>query len=164
MQSFRTQWHMPRSLCQPCGRNLLKNTENFFIGHLDDDREVREVTHKRAFRDIAEDVERIKSKGYVRMITACHRFALPVQVRKLEDPRGWGSRASLRDWSRRMAYGKGDFPLSRRRRTSSQTNKSPDDHGSHLELRGSRDHARGRQSRRRLQPLTWARERACRGS
>ena len=68
--------------------DLLKNTENFFIGHLDDDREVREVTHKRAFRDIAEDVERIQSKGYVRMITASHRFALPVQVRKFEAPRG----------------------------------------------------------------------------
>jgi hypothetical protein len=68
--------------------DLLKNTENFFIGHLDDDREVREVTHKRAFRDVAEDVERIQSKGYVRMITASHRFALPVQVRKFEAPRG----------------------------------------------------------------------------
>ena len=55
--------------------------------HLDDDREVREVTHKRAFRDIAEDVERIQSRGYVRMITASHRFALPVQVRKFEAPR-----------------------------------------------------------------------------
>ncbi len=66
--------------------DLLKNSENFFIGHLDDDREVREVTHKRAFRDIAEDVERIQSKGYVRMITASHRFALPVQVRKFEPP------------------------------------------------------------------------------
>jgi hypothetical protein len=66
--------------------DLVKNTENFFIGHLDDDREVREVTHKRAFRDIAEDVERIQSKGYVRMLTASHRFALPVQVRKFEAP------------------------------------------------------------------------------
>jgi DNA helicase HerA-like ATPase len=66
--------------------DLLKNSENFFIGHLDDDREVREVTHKRAFRDIAEDAERIQSRGYVRMITASHRFALPVQVRKFEPP------------------------------------------------------------------------------
>lgn len=62
--------------------DLLKNTENFFIAHLDDDREVREVTRKYVFRDIAEDVQRTQSKGYVRMITASHRFALPVQIRK----------------------------------------------------------------------------------
>lgn len=64
--------------------DLLKNTENFIIGHLDDDREVREVTRKRAFRDMAEDVERIQSKGYVRMLTVSHKFALPVQIRKFE--------------------------------------------------------------------------------
>jgi DNA helicase HerA-like ATPase len=62
--------------------DLLKNTENFFIAHLDDDREVREVTRKYVFRDVAEDVQRTQSKGYVRMITASHRFALPVQIRK----------------------------------------------------------------------------------
>ena len=62
--------------------DLLKNTENFFIAHLDDDREVREVTRKYVFRDMAEDVQRTQSKGYVRMITASHRFALPVQIRK----------------------------------------------------------------------------------
>ena len=62
--------------------DLLKNTENFFIAHLDDDREVREVTRKYVFRDIAEDVQRTQSKGYVRMITASHHFALPVQIRK----------------------------------------------------------------------------------
>jgi DNA helicase HerA-like ATPase len=67
--------------------DLLKNTENFFIAHLDDDREVREVTRKYAFRDVAEDVQRTMSKGFVRMITQSHRFALPVQIRKFE-PRG----------------------------------------------------------------------------
>jgi hypothetical protein len=67
--------------------DLLKNTENFFIAHLDDDREVKEVTRKYAFRDVAEDVQRTMSKGLVRMITQSHRFALPVQIRKFE-PRG----------------------------------------------------------------------------
>lgn len=67
--------------------DLLKNTENFFIAHLDDDREVREVTRKYIFRDVADDVQRTMSKGFVRMITQSHRFALPVQIRKFE-PRG----------------------------------------------------------------------------
>ena len=64
--------------------DLLKNTENFFIAHLDDDREVREVTRKYTFRDVADDVQRTMSKGFVRMITQSHRFALPVQIRKFE--------------------------------------------------------------------------------
>lgn len=64
--------------------DLLKNTENFIIGHLDDDREVREVTRKYAFRDMAEDVQRIQSRGFVRMLTSSHRFALPVQIHKFE--------------------------------------------------------------------------------
>ena len=74
--------------------DLLKNTENFFIAHLDDDREVREVTRKYAFRDVAEDVQRTMSKGFVRMITQSHRFALPVQIRKFE-PRDDGDKTTL---------------------------------------------------------------------
>ena len=60
--------------------DLIKNTDNFLIAHLDDDREAREVARKYAFRDIADDVQRIQSKGFVRMITRSHRFALPVQI------------------------------------------------------------------------------------
>lgn len=62
--------------------DLLKNTDNFLIAHLDDDREAREVGRKFAFRDMAEDVMRIQSKGFVRMITRSHRFALPVQINR----------------------------------------------------------------------------------
>ena len=62
--------------------DLIKNTDNFLIAHLDDDREAREVARKYAFRDLAEDVQRIQSKGYVRMITRSHKFALPVQIHK----------------------------------------------------------------------------------
>lgn len=64
--------------------DLLKNTDNFLIAHLADDREVREITRKYAFRDVAEDVQRVRSKGFVRMITRSHRFALPVQVLKFK--------------------------------------------------------------------------------
>ncbi|MGD0793182.1 MAG: hypothetical protein ABR920_15555 [Terriglobales bacterium] len=66
--------------------DLLKNTDNFLIAHLDDDRETREVARKYAFRDVAEDVQRIQSKGFVRMLTRSHRFALPVQIHKFKAP------------------------------------------------------------------------------
>ena len=62
--------------------DLLKNTENFIVTHLDDDREVKELQHKRAFRDIASDVERIQQKGYVQMKTLSLPLALPVQIKR----------------------------------------------------------------------------------
>jgi hypothetical protein len=68
--------------------DLLKNTENFIIAHLNDDREVREVTRRYEFRDVAEHVQRVRSRGFVWMITLSHRFALPVQLRKFEAPAG----------------------------------------------------------------------------
>ncbi len=66
--------------------DLVKNTDNFLIAHLDDDREAREVTRKYAFRDVADDVQRIQSRGYVRMLTRSHRFALPVQIHRFAPP------------------------------------------------------------------------------
>ena len=36
------------------------------------------------FRDVGGDVQRTKTRGFVRMITKSHRFALPVQVRKFQ--------------------------------------------------------------------------------
>jgi DNA helicase HerA-like ATPase len=61
--------------------DLLKNTENFFIAHLNDDREIREIERRYEFNGIGLDVQRARSKGYVRMITLSHRYALPVQIR-----------------------------------------------------------------------------------
>ena len=41
---------------------------------------MKELEHKRAFRDMAANVERITSKGYVLMKTLSLPFALPVQM------------------------------------------------------------------------------------
>ena len=62
--------------------DLLKNTENFFIAHLNDDNEIKSLTRYYEFRDVGADVQRTKTQGFVRMITSSHRFALPVQIRK----------------------------------------------------------------------------------
>jgi hypothetical protein len=64
--------------------DLLKNTENFFIAHLNDDREIKALTRFHEFRDVGADVQRTKTQGFVRMITRSHKFALPVQIRKFE--------------------------------------------------------------------------------
>jgi len=62
--------------------DLMKNTENFFIAHLNDDREIHELVRHYEFRDVGRDVQRAKTQGYVRMITLSHRYALPVQIDK----------------------------------------------------------------------------------
>lgn len=67
--------------------DLLKNTENFFIAHLNDDREIKEIERRYEFSGIGLDVQRARSKGYARMITLSHRYALPVQI-KLFQPFG----------------------------------------------------------------------------
>lgn len=67
--------------------DLLKNTENFFIAHLNDDREIREIERRYEFAGIGLDIQRARTKGYVRMITLSHRFALPVQIRLFEPTR-----------------------------------------------------------------------------
>ncbi len=71
--------------------DLLKNTENYFIAHLNDDREIHELERRYEFRDIALDVQRSRTKGYVRMITLSQRFALPVQIRKFEPRQNAGN-------------------------------------------------------------------------
>lgn len=62
-------------------RDLLKNTENFFIAHLNDTNEIKELSKFYEFKDVGIDVQKTKSKGFVRMITKSHKFALPVQIK-----------------------------------------------------------------------------------
>lgn len=64
--------------------DLLKNTENFFIAHLNDEKEIRELTRFYEFQDVGEDVQKTKARGFVRLITRSHKFALPVQIDKFE--------------------------------------------------------------------------------
>ena len=75
--------------------DLLKNTENFFIAHLNDDREIKEIERRYEFAGIGLDVQRARSKGYVRMITLSHRYALPVQVRLFDPQASARSRSDL---------------------------------------------------------------------
>jgi len=60
--------------------DLLKNTENFFIAHLNDENEIRALTRFYEFRDVGADIQKTKTRGFMRMITRSHKFALPVQI------------------------------------------------------------------------------------
>lgn len=66
-------------------RELLTQTENFFVGHLSSEYEVRALSKlQRAFSGVEEEIMRSKTKGYMRMLTQSHRFVIPVQARKFE--------------------------------------------------------------------------------
>jgi hypothetical protein len=66
-------------------RELLAQTENFFVGHLSSQDETRALSRVQiAFQGIEDDILRAKTPGYMRMLTMSHRFVIPVQAYKFE--------------------------------------------------------------------------------
>lgn len=66
-------------------RELLAQTENFFVGHLSSQDEAKALSRVQvAFAGIEEDILRAKTPGYMRMLTMSHRFVVPVQAKKFE--------------------------------------------------------------------------------
>jgi hypothetical protein len=66
-------------------KELLAQTENFFVGHLSSQDETRALSRVQvAFSGIEEDILRAKTPGYMRMLTISHRFVVPTQAFKFE--------------------------------------------------------------------------------
>src|SRR6267143_1149696 len=66
-------------------RELLAQTENFFVAHLSSQDETKSLSRVQvAFSGIEEDILRAKTPGYMRMLTLSHRFVVPVQVKRFE--------------------------------------------------------------------------------
>jgi hypothetical protein len=66
-------------------RELLAQTENFFVAHLSSQSETRALSQVQiAFSGIDEDILRAKTPGYMRMLTMSHRFVVPVQANRFE--------------------------------------------------------------------------------
>jgi hypothetical protein len=66
-------------------KELLAQTENFFVAHLSSQDEVKSLSRVQAsFVGIEGDILRAKTPGYMRMLTMSHRFIIPVQARKFE--------------------------------------------------------------------------------
>lgn len=66
-------------------RDLLAQTENFFVAHMSSQDEVNLLAKMNvAFESMKDDILRSKTPGYVRMLTRSHRFVVPVQANKFD--------------------------------------------------------------------------------
>lgn len=66
-------------------KELLAQTENFFVGHLSSQDEAHALARLQvAFDGIEQDILRAKTPGFMRMLTMSNRFVVPVQAKLYE--------------------------------------------------------------------------------
>ncbi len=62
-------------------KELLVQTENFFVGHLSSSDETKALTRMQvAFEGVEEDILRTRTPGFMRMLTLSNRFVIPIQA------------------------------------------------------------------------------------
>lgn len=65
---------------------LLSQTENFVVAHLDSSHEVDALSKRSApFSGVRENILRARTPGYVYLMTASQRYPIPVQIRSFRD-------------------------------------------------------------------------------
>jgi DNA helicase HerA-like ATPase len=68
-------------------KDLLAQTENFFIAHMSSQDEVNALAKVNvAYGSLKDDILQAKTVGYIRMLTRSHRFVVSVQARRFTPP------------------------------------------------------------------------------
>lgn len=67
---------------------ILKNTDNWFVAHLNNTDEVRSLSKFYDFEDYAHQIKSISDPGFVRMRTLSNPFTIPVQIDLFEAKSG----------------------------------------------------------------------------
>ena len=64
-------------------KDLLAQTENFFVAHISSRNEVRALAKLNvAYENVQEDILQAKTPGYIRMLTRSNRFVISIQALK----------------------------------------------------------------------------------
>jgi hypothetical protein len=66
--------------------SILKNTQNWFVSHLNNQEELRELNKYYDFQDFSESLRRTTDRGFIRLKTDSNTFIVPIQVDQFKVP------------------------------------------------------------------------------